>query len=401
MASYAAKSSVFIVGAKRTPFGAFGGKLKTQTGTQLAVHSSIAALAHAKVGADKVDEAFFGNVTQSSTDASYLARHVALKSGCDMKTPSLTLNRLCGSGFESVCLGAEAIIQGRSNTTLVGGTENMSQAPMTIDGLTARWGAALGKGMVAKDSLWAGLTDAHIGLPMGITAENLAERYNISRQECDEYALRSQLAWAAANAAGVYDAEIAPYEVKGKKGKEMMTCDEHPRANSEIGNFTKLKPVFKEGGAVTAGSASGICDGAASLVLTNEAELKANSWTPMCRLVSWSRTGCDPSVMGIGPVEAIRGALKVANLTIQDMDLVEINEAFAAQFLACEKELGLDRDKCNVNGGAIALGHPLGASGSRIMTHLAHALVRTGKKYAVGAACIGGGQGIAIVVEKC
>jgi len=225
-------------------------------------------------------------------------------------------------------------------------------------------------------------------------------RYNISRQECDEYALRSQHTWAAANAAGVFDAEIAPVEVKAKKGKEIMACDEHPRP-SEIGNFTKLKAVFKENGAVTAGSASGICDGAASLVLTNEAELKANSWTPMCRLVSWSRVGCDPSVMGIGPVEAIRGALKSANLSIQDMDLVEINEAFAAQYLACEKELGLDRDKCNVNGGAIALGHPLGASGARIMTHLAHSLVRTGKKYAVGAACIGGGQGIAIIVEKC
>lgn len=400
MANSLAKSAVFIVGAKRTPFGAFGGKLKTKTGTDMAVHSSIAALAQARCSGDKVDEAFFGNVTQSSSDAAYLARHVALKSGCQIKTPALTLNRLCGSGFESVCLGAEAIIDGRSSVALCGGAESMSQAPLNIDGLTARWGAALGKGMVAQDSLWAGLTDAHIGLPMGITAENLAERYNISRQECDEYSLRSQQLWAKANAEGIFNDEIAPYEVKGKKGMEMMTQDEHPRP-SEIGNFTKLKPVFKENGRVTAGSASGICDGAASLVLTNEATMKANDWTPMCRLVSWSRVGCDPKEMGIGPVEAIKGALKAANLTLQDMDLVEINEAFAAQFLACEKELGLDREKCNVNGGAIALGHPLGASGARIMTHLAHALVRTGKRYAVGSACIGGGQGIAIIVEKC
>lgn len=395
-----AKKAVYVVGAKRTPFGAFGGKLKAMTGTDLAVHSSVAALAQAKLAAEKVDESFFGNVTQSSTDASYLARHVALKSGCAIKSPALTLNRLCGSGFEAVCLGAEAIIDGRANVTLCGGTENMSQAPMTIDGLTARWGAALGKGMVAKDSLWAGLTDAHIGLPMGITAENLAEQYSISRQDCDEYALRSQHTWAAAHEAGVFNDEIAPVEVKGRKGKETMSADEHPRP-TEIGHLTKLRPVFKENGTVTAGSASGICDGAASLVLSGEEEVKANGLTPMVRLVSWCRVGCDPKVMGIGPVEAIRGALRVADLSLDQMDLVEINEAFAAQYLACEKELGLDRSKSNVNGGAIALGHPLGASGARIMTHLSHALVRTQKKYAVGAACIGGGQGIAIVVEKC
>lgn len=396
-----ARAGVFIVGAKRTPFGAFGGKLKSMTATDLATHSSIAALTHAKVDPSKVDESIFGNVIQSASDAAYLARHVALKSKCPLRAPANTVNRLCGSGFESVCLGAEAILDGRASVTLVGGSENMSQAPMTIDGISARWGTALGKGLVAKDSLWAGLSDAYIGLPMGITAENLATKHGISREDCDNYALRSQHTWGAANAAGVYNDEIAPVEVKGRKGKENMTADEHPRPSTTLADLTKLKAVFKEGGTVTAGSASGICDGAASLVLASEAAVKADNLTPMCRLVSWHRVGCEPSEMGIGPVEAIRGALKAASLTLQDMDLVEINEAFAAQFLACEKVLGLDRDKTNVNGGAIALGHPLGASGSRIMTHLAHRLVATNKKYAVGAACIGGGQGIAIVVEKC
>lgn len=276
----------------------------------------------------------------------------------------------------------------------------MSQAPMTIDGLTARWGAQLGKGLIAKDSLWAGLTDAYVNLPMGITAENLAVKFNITRQQCDEYSLRSQHTWAAAHAAGVFKDEIAPWELVGKKGKELMTHDEHPRP-TKIEDLTKLKPVFKENGVVTAGSASGICDGAASLLLASESRVKEHHLKPMCRLVSWSRSGCDPKEMGFGPVEAIKSALKIASLTLDQMDLVEINEAFAAQYLSCEKALGLDRNKSNVNGGAIALGHPLGASGARIMTHLAHSLIRTNKKYAIGSACIGGGQGIAIIIERC
>lgn len=276
----------------------------------------------------------------------------------------------------------------------------MSQAPMVIDGISARFGTALGKGLKAEDSLWAGLSDSYAKLPMGLTAENLAVKYGITRQQCDEYGLRSQVLYQAAAKAGVFDAEIAPVEVKGKKGPHMITADEHPRAGSKIEDLTKLKPVFKEGGAVTAGTASGICDGAASLVVASEQAVKDNGLTPLTRVVAWHRVGCEPSEMGIGPVEAIRGALKAANLTLQDMDLVEINEAFAAQYLACEKALGLDPTKSNVNGGAIAMGHPLGASGSRILAHLSHALVRTGKTYAVGAACIGGGQGIAVILKN-
>lgn len=391
---------VFIVGAKRTPFGAFGGSLKTLSSTDLAVHSTKAALVHAKLDPTKVDEVFFGNVIASSLDATYLSRHVALKSGVPVLSPCLTVNRLCGSGFETVCLGAEAIQQRRSKITACGGSENMSQAPMVIDGLTARWGAQLGKGLEAKDSLWAGLTDTYAKLPMGLTAEKLAEKYGITREQCDEYGLRSQQLYQKAFDAGVFVNEIAPVEIKGKKGPEIISADEHPRANSKLADLTKLKPVFKEGGTVTAGTASGISDGAATLIVAGEDSIKENNLTPLARLVAWTRVGCDPTIMGIGPVTAIQKALLTANLTLNDMDLIEINEAFAAQYLACEKELGLDRNKSNLNGGAIALGHPLGASGARILTHLTHELIRTKKRYAVGAACIGGGQGIAVILEN-
>jgi acetyl-CoA acyltransferase 2 len=276
----------------------------------------------------------------------------------------------------------------------------MSQAPMVIDGLTARWGAALGKGMKAEDSLWAGLTDSFIKLPMGLTAEKLGAQYGITRQQCDEFGLRSQVLYQQAAAAGIFKNEISGVEIKGRKGHELFSTDEHPRANATIEDMAKLKPVFKEDGLVTAATASGICDGAASLVLANEDAIKTHHLKPLSRVVAWSRVGCDPSVMGIGPVEAIRNALKAANLTLNDMDLIEINEAFAAQFLACEKELGFDRNKANLCGGAIAVGHPLGASGARILTHLTHELARTNKKYGIGSACIGGGQGIAVIVEN-
>ena len=363
--------------------------------------SSKGALAAAKVDPVHVGDVFMGNVIPSSLDATYLARHVGLKSGVPMATPAMTINRLCGSGFETVCLGAESILGGRSKIALCGGTENMSQAPMVIDGLTARWGTALGKGLQAEDSLWAGLTDSYTGTPMGITAEKLAEQYEISREQCDAYALRSQNLWQKANEAGVFDAEIEPVEIKTRKGVVMVTTDEHPRNDAKLEDMSKLKPVFKrDGGVVTAGSASGICDGAASLVVAGEDAVKEHGLSPLARVVSFARVGCDPTIMGIGPVPAIRMALNQAGLTLADMDMIEINEAFAGQYLACEKELGLNPDICNVNGGAIALGHPLGASGSRILAHLAHGLQRTGNRYAVGAACIGGGQGIAVILER-
>lgn len=306
-----------------------------------------------------------GNVISSSLDATYLSRHVGLKSGVPISTPAITINRLCGSGFETVCMGAESITLERSAINLCGGTENMSQAPMVVDGLSARFGTALGKGLKAEDSLWAGLTDTYAKLPMGLTAEKLAEQYGITRDQCDEYALRSQTLYKAAQDKGIFANEIAGIDIKTRKGVDTVATDEHPRM-TKIEDLKKLKPVFKEGGVVTAGSASGICDGAASLVLASGQAVKENNLKPLTRVVAWHRVGCDPTIMGIGPVEAIRGVLKAANLSLAQIDLVEINEAFAGQYLACEKELGLDRNKSNLNGGAIALGHPLGASGARM-----------------------------------
>jgi len=398
--AYKARSAIFIVGAKRTPFGAFGGKIKHLTATELATHASAAALAHANLSGSKIDETFYGNVIQSSLDAAYISRHIALRIGAPITSPALTVNRLCGSGFEAACLGAEAVDMQRAHITLCGGTENMSQAPMLIDGITSRWGTALGKGLHAEDSLWAGLTDRYANLPMGMTAENLGMKYGITRQESDAYSLRSQQSYAAAAAAGIFANEIAPIDIKSKKGVESMNSDEHPRASTSAADLAKLKPVFKEDGVVTAGTASGICDGAASVVVASETACRDNSLRPLSRMVAWSRVGCDPSIMGIGPVTAIQRALEVAGLTLDDIDLIEINEAFAVQYLACEKALGLDRNKVNVNGGAIAVGHPLAASGARILTHLTHELIRTGKRYAIGAACIGGGQGIAVILEN-
>lgn len=255
--------------------------------------------------------------------------------------------------------------------------------------------------MKAEDTLWAGLTDSYAKLPMGMTAENLAEKYDITREASDAFALRSQQLWGKANEAGVFKAEIEPVQIKGRKGPELISTDEHPRPATKEADLVKLKPVFKpEGGRVTAASASGICDGAASMIITGDVGIAENNLTPLSRIVAWSRVGCDPSIMGIGPVPAIQNALSIAGLTLSQMDLIEINEAFACQFLACAKELKFDMSKANTNGGAIALGHPLGASGARILTHLTHELIRTNKKYGIGAACIGGGQGIAVILER-
>lgn len=395
-------SGLFIVAAKRTPFGAFGGALKTISATELGVVSTKAALAQADLDPTNIDTCFFGNVIQSSSDAAYLARHVALKSGCSLDTPALTLNRLCGSGFETVIQGATAIKVGDAKIALCGGAENMSMAPLQVSGNDARWGVPLGKGLNMGDSLWDGLTDAHAGCPMGITAENLAEKYNISRQECDEYAIRSQTLWGKAKAAGVFDLEMANVEVETRKGTQIVDTDEHPRPETLLEKIATLKPVFKKDGAVTAANASGICDGAGSVLLASEEAVKEFGLTPLARLVSYGVTGCDPNIMGIGPVTAIQQALGKAGLTLGDVDRIEINEAFAAQFLACAKELELDMTKTNIHGGAISLGHPLGASGSRIMAHLANEFHQEGNtsNISVGSACIGGGQGIAVVLER-
>jgi len=399
-----AARSVYLVAAKRTPFGAFGGALKTVSAVDLGVAATKAALADAGLdAATAVKECFFGNVIAAGPDAAYLARHVALKSGCAVTTPALTLNRLCGSGFETVAQAVHAVERSSdAQIVIAGGTEQMSAAPLQVSGVEARWGVALGKGLKLGDALWDGLTDAYAGTPMGVTAENLAQQYGITRQECDEYAVRSQQLWGQAHEAGVFKAELAPVTVPSKKGDIVVDTDEHPRPATTVEKIAKLKAVFQKDGVVTAANASGICDGAGSVLVASAAAVDQHALQPLCRVVATAVTGCDPTIMGIGPVEAIRQALQKANLKLEQMDRVEINEAFAAQFLACAKELELDMDKCNIHGGAISLGHPLGASGSRITAHLAHSFQQNPEhQYYVGAACIGGGQGIAVILERC
>lgn len=388
---------IWIVGAKRTAFGTFGGALKDLTATDLAVHAAKAALAQADADPATVEQVIFGNVQQTSADSIYLARHVGLRAGAPIASPALTVNRLCGSGFQAVINGAEQILLGDAEVVLTGGTESMSQAPHVIRG--ARWGLPFGKEQKLGDTLWDALTDSYTGMPMAITAENLAEQYKITRAECDAYALRSQQTWAAANEAGRFKEEIAPLELNTKKGTVQFAVDEHPRPQSTLEVLGKLPPVFKKDGVVTAGNASGICDGAAALVLCSKEAGQKHGWKPLAKITQWAYAGCDPKIMGIGPAPAIRRALDRSGHKLADFDLVEVNEAFAPQYLACEKELGLDREKVNVNGGAIALGHPLGASGARLILTLLLELRRRGKRYGVASACIGGGQGIAAIVE--
>jgi acetyl-CoA acyltransferase 2 len=390
--------AIYIVAAKRTPFGTFGGALKDLSATDLAVVAAKAALGAGNVSPELIDAVCVGNVSQTSADALYMARHVGLRSGVPIPAPALTVNRLCGSGFQSIVNGAQDILLGDAEVVLVGGTENMSQAPHAVRGI--RWGTRFGQDGKLEDTLWSSLFDPFAGCAMAITAENLAEKYKITREDCDTYGLRSQQTWAAAQDGGRFAAELAPVEVKGRKGVTQFSVDEHARRDASLESMAKLPTAFKKDGVVTAGNASGICDGAAALILASEEAVKKHGLKPIARLVQWHVAGVDPTIMGIGPVPAIRGALARAGLELGDLDLVEINEAFAAQYIACERELGLDRDKTNVDGGAIALGHPLGASGSRITTHLVHELARRGGRYAVGSACIGGGQGIAVVLEN-
>ncbi|KAL7531812.1 hypothetical protein ACHAXR_004252 [Thalassiosira sp. AJA248-18] len=393
-------SNIFIVAAKRTPFGAFGGSLKKLSSTELGTIATKSALAAGNIDPSAIDAVYFGNVIQSSSDAAYLARHIGLKCGVPIASPALTINRLCGSGFETVIQGAKSIKLNEAKIVVCGGSENMSMAPLQVDGNDARWGVALGSGLKMRDSLWDGLTDQFTGTPMGITAENLAEKYGISREDCDEFAIRSQQTWGKANTNGVFDLEMAPVEIETKKGTKTIDTDEHPRPDTSLEKIASLRPVFKKDGVVTAANASGICDGAGTIILASEEAVKEHNLTPLARLASYHVSGCDPTIMGIGPVPAIKGALDSAGMSLADVDRVEINEAFAAQFLACAKELELDMSKTNLHGGAISLGHPLGASGSRITAHLANEFQRGEGNIHVGSACIGGGQGIAVVLER-
>jgi acetyl-CoA acyltransferase 2 len=392
-----ARRDIVILSGVRTAFGAMGGALKAMTATDLAVPTAKAALDAAKVAPDEVDHVIYGNVLQTSADALYLARHVGLKAGTPDMVPALTVNRLCGSGFQAIVNAAEQILTGQAQVVLAGGTEAMSMAPHVTWGL--RDGVRFGQPPKMVDLLWECLTDSYTGMPMAITAENLAVKYGITREEVDAYAIASQTRWKAAQDAGYFKDEITPIVLKSKKGDVTFLVDEHPKPATNAEGLAKLAPVFKKDGVVTAGNASGICDGAASLVVADAKWAEKKGLHPIARLVGWGVSGCDPKIMGIGPVPAAKRAFEATGLGLADMALVEVNEAFAPQYLAVEKELGLDRSITNVNGGAIALGHPLGASGARITATLIHELRRRRSRYGLGSACIGGGQGIAVIVE--
>ncbi len=393
-----AKDVVFLSGV-RTGFGKFGGTLKDHSATRLGVIAARHAIERSGVAAEQFDHVVFGNAQQTSADAIYLARHVGLQAGLPVGVPAVTVNRLCGSGFDAIVQGAQQILLDESEVVLAGGAESMSQAPHVLRG--ARWGLRLGPTPPLEDSLWEALRDPQCGLSMAETAENLAEKYKLSRREVDEYALRSQQRAKQAWDAGVFDDEVIPVPIEHRRSKQTNAwrADEHMRPDTTLEALLALPPYFKQDGLVTAGNASGICDGAAATVIAGEDFAERHGLRPLGRLVSWAVAGVEPKYMGIGPVPAARQALERAGLALDDMELVEVNEAFAPQYLAVERELGLDRERTNVHGGAIAIGHPLAASGTRITIHLLHALRRAGKRYGLGSACIGGGQGAAVIVE--
>jgi acetyl-CoA acetyltransferase family protein len=391
-------TELVFLSARRTPFGTYGGSLKDLSATELGVHAAKAAIAQSGVKPEDIDNVVFGNVVQTSADAIYLARHVGLRSGIPHQVPALTVNRLCGSGFQAVVDAALEMLAGHSECALVGGTESMSQAPHIARGI--RFGVALGKPPKLEDSLWEALTDSYTGLPMAMTAENLAAKYSISQKEVDEYSVQSQKRFAAAQEAGRFADEIAPMDLPGKKGATIQFArDEHNRPDTTVESLSRLPKVFKKDGVIHAGAASGICDGAAALVLATRQFAERKGLKPLGRLTGWGISGCDPAIMGIGPAPAIRRALQRHDAKLSDFDLFEVNEAFAPQYLAVEKDLGLPRDRTNVDGGAIAVGHPLAASGARITAHLLYEMRRRGVRRGIGSACIGGGQGIALLLE--
>jgi acetyl-CoA acetyltransferase family protein len=386
---------IVILNGARTPMAEFNGHFSDISAIDLAVLAAREAMQRSNTPPEEIDHVIVGNAQQTSGDAIYGARHVGLKAGVPKQVPALTVNRLCGSGIQSIISGAEQILLGESKTVLAGGMENMSQAPHVIRG--ARKGLKLGQGAM-EDSLMVALLDSYCGLYMAQTSDNLARKYNISREEQDQFALQSQQRAAAAWTACRISEEVVPVEV-GKKG-EKISKDDHLRPDTTLEGLAKLRPAFAKDGFVTAGNASGIVDGAAAVVVTSADRARETGRKPLGRIVSWGITGCDPEIMGIGPVPATRIALKKAGLALNDMDLIEINEAFAGQILAVAKELGIDQEKLNVNGGAIALGHPLGASGTRLVLTVRYELRRRNQRYGLASACIGGGQGIALIVEN-
>ena len=396
MKTQGANTDIVFLSGVRTGFGTFGGSLKDLSAIDLGAHAARHAVERAGVPSTEIGHTVFGNALQTSADAIYLARHVGLKAGLPIEVPAVTVNRLCGSGFEAITQGAQLILLGEADAVLAGGAESMSQAPHVVRG--ARWGLRLGPAPL-EDLLWESLKDPQCGLSMAETAENLADKYKLTRRDVDEVAVTSQSRAKQAWDACVFQDEVVAVPIK-KKGQPIeFRADEHMRPETTLDVLLSLKPYFKTDGLVTAGNASGICDGAAATVIASAEYAKAHGLKPLGRLVAWAVAGVEPKYMGIGPAPAARKALQKAQMKLEQMDLVEVNEAFAPQYLAVERELGLDRAKTNVHGGAIAIGHPLAASGTRITIHLLHALRQQQKRFGLGSACIGGGQGAAVIVE--
>jgi len=393
----ASRDVVFLSGV-RTGFGAFGGALKDVSATDLGVVAARQALARSGLSPSDIGHTVFGNALQTSADAIYCARHIGLRAGLPIEVPAVTVNRLCGSGFEAITQGAQLILLGEAEAVLAGGTESMSQAPHVVRG--ARWGIRLGPAAPLEDLLWEALTDSQCGLSMAETAERLAERYELTREDVDAVALSSQQRAKQAWDACVFQDEVVAVPVTGRKGETSeYRADEHMRPNTTLEVLRSLKPYFRKDGLVTAGNASGIVDGAAATVIASAEFAQARGLKPLGRLVAWAVAGVEPEYMGIGPAPAVRRALAKAGMRLDQLDLIEINEAFAPQYLAVERELGLERAKTNVHGGAIAIGHPLAATGTRITIHLLHALRLRHERLGLGSACIGGGQGAAVIVE--
>lgn len=390
-------SSVYIVDGARTAFTSFGGSLAGVKADDLGAATAVEALKRSKVDATQVDHIIYGNVIHSGTNASFLSRHIGLKAGVPVEVPAYNVNRLCGSGSQAIVSAAQLILLNEADIVLAGGAENMSMAPYA--NFSARFGGKMGP-VVYEDMVLSTLHDEYIGLGMGMTAEKLAGQYEITRIEQDEFALLSQKRAANARESGVFADEIVPVEVNARKGIVSVSQDEHIKGDMTAEKLASLRPSFKKDGTVTPGNSSGINDGAASVIVASEQAVTENGLSPIAKIVAWGVAGVDPTIMGIGPVPAIKQALERASLHLEDMDLIEINEAFASQYLSVEKELGLDREKTNVNGGAIALGHPVGASGTRIILSLAYELKRRGLRYGVASLCIGGGQGIAVIIER-
>ena len=389
--------NVYLAGAVRTPIGRFGGSLAEWSAADLGVAAAKETLNRTGITPEQIDQAIWGCARQAGGGPN-VGRQIAFRAGAPEKVPAFTVNQACGSGLKAIILAAQEVMLGRANIVLAGGTESMSRVPYFAEG--ARWGMRMGNMELVDGMYRDGFNDPLSGLVMGQTAENLAGRYEISRAEQDEFALRSQQRAQAAITGGRFDAEIAPLQLKSRKGELAFTRDEHPRANTTMQDLVKLAPVFSKEGTVTAGNSSGITDGAASLLVLSEAAIKSTGITPQARIVDYEITGVAPEIMGIGPVPAIKSLLERQQIQLSDIDLVELNEAFAAQVIACDRELQFDADRLNVNGGAIALGHPIGCTGVRITTTLLHELAKRGGKLGLATLCVSGGMGLALLVER-